>query len=119
MVRQKVKTVTIEDQTSSLLKVRDIEQYHPWSPDPTIKSTLEFYADSGDIQTCVTMYLVLGHERLKKMFADEVIEYWFKSYIELLQRFRLIYVAIHVSKVVGVTLHCCHYGCGLDHQCVS
>ena len=46
------------------------------------------------------MYLVLGPERLKSHFDEDTIEFWFNSYIELLQQFQLINEATKVNNRV-------------------
>ena len=44
------------------------------------------------------MYLVIGHNRLKDHYSEETLETWFMTYIDLLQRFRLVNEATQVSK---------------------
>jgi hypothetical protein len=42
------------------------------------------------------MYIVLGHDRMRKLFDDTTVESWFSAYIDLLQRFQLLSNAIEV-----------------------
>jgi hypothetical protein len=52
-----------------------------------VASTLEMCADRGDVQTCVLVLLVLGHDRLPA--PARRAQLWFHSYIELLHRHRM------------------------------
>ena len=52
-------TVIVEDQTSALL-CHDLEQAM-WDPKGIIKDTLVYYAECGDVQTAVSMYMVLRY----------------------------------------------------------
>jgi len=61
-----------------------------WNPTHFVKETLEFYAENGDVQTAVTMAIVLG----KRILLDQQkLRHWFLSYIDLLHRFQLWIVA--------------------------
>ena len=51
------------------------------------------------------MYLVLGHERMKTLFTESTVEFWFQAYIELLQRFRLVNQATVVRRITIYSLH--------------
>jgi hypothetical protein len=44
----------------------------------------------------VSLYIVLGYERVKSLIDDATVEEWFMAYIELLQRFNLINTASEV-----------------------
>jgi hypothetical protein len=52
-----------------------------------VATTLEMCADRGDVQTCVLVLLVLGHDRLPA--PARRAQLWFHSYIELLHRHRM------------------------------
>jgi len=56
-------------------------------------------ADSGDVQTCVLVYLCVGHDTLKECIPREVAVQWFTAYIELLRRFEMHVQATQVSRV--------------------
>ena len=58
-------------------------------------------ADGGDLQSAVSMYIVLG-DRVKGLMLDpDTVLAWFQGYIDLLQSFRLFNVATCVCKRVG------------------
>ncbi|CAG8492762.1 10348_t:CDS:10 [Ambispora gerdemannii] len=57
-----------------------------WDHEPIMDSLLEYYAEQGDVQMCVTLVLVLN-EKLK--VDEDCVERWLFSYIELLHRFQL------------------------------
>lgn len=49
------------------------------------------------LQSAVCMYLVVGHERLRKLIHPALIEAWFHNYVEILQKLRLFNESIVVS----------------------
>ena len=56
-------------------------------------------ADAGDLQGAVSMYIVLGQERVKGlMLESDTVLAWFYGYIDLLQSFRLYNIATCVSE---------------------
>ncbi|KAI9249009.1 WD40-repeat-containing domain protein [Sporodiniella umbellata] len=58
----------------------------PWEHESVVLDLLNYYTEQGDVQMCVTMYLVLE----KHLNIDEDrLEDWFTAYIELLHRFKL------------------------------
>ena len=44
----------------------------------------------------MSIYLVLGHERVAGLLDEATVEAWFVAYIDLLQRFELINTATEV-----------------------
>lgn len=54
----------------------------------SIIEALQFTADRGDIATCVTAVIILG-ERLKQKLSLDLMEHWFLTYIDQLQRLML------------------------------
>lgn len=48
-------------------------------------------------QTTVSIYIVLGQDRVRDLFDDATVEVWFSAYIDLLQRFELLNMATEVS----------------------
>ncbi|KAL9547640.1 hypothetical protein PS6_007035 [Mucor atramentarius] len=71
----------------------------PWKHEPVVMELLQYYTDQGDIQMCVTLYLVLE----KYLNIDnERIEDWFTAYIELLHRFKLWSTATAIIKACKV-----------------
>eukprot|EP00743_Colponemidia_sp_Colp-15_P008408 GILK01009135.1.p1 GENE.GILK01009135.1~~GILK01009135.1.p1 ORF type:complete len:835 (-),score=98.21 GILK01009135.1:161-2581(-) len=57
-----------------------------WLAEPMAHDALEFYAEQGDVQTCVAIVTVLG-DRIT--VDSRKIESWAIAYIELLQRLEL------------------------------
>jgi len=78
------------------IKVSDAPVKRNWSHDETIRNMLEFYAEQGDVQMCVTILLVLTEEKEVPEFA--LSQQWFGSYIDLLSRFKLWSIATAVSQ---------------------
>ena len=61
-------------------------------------------ADAGDLQGAVSMYIVLGQERVKGlMLESDTVLSWFYGYIDLLQRFRLYNIATCVRDICSLT----------------
>ncbi|KAL7750998.1 SEA (Seh1-associated) complex subunit [Sorochytrium milnesiophthora] len=63
--------------------------------DPIVLQTLDFYANQGDVQMCVTIALVL---ELQLTLDNKRLEGWFLGYIELLHRFQLWNVAADMIR---------------------
>ncbi|KAI9486600.1 MAG: WD40-repeat-containing domain protein [Benjaminiella poitrasii] len=67
----------------------------PWKHEPVVMDLFQYYTEQGDVQMCVTLYLVLE----KYLNIDsERLEDWFNSYIELLHRFKLWSTATAIIK---------------------
>ena len=63
-------------------------------------------ADAGDLQGAVSMYIVLGQERVKGlMLESDTVLAWFYGYIDLLQRFRLYNIATCVRDICSLTYY--------------
>lgn len=70
-----------------------------WKHESVVMELLNYYTEEGDIQMCVTLYLVLE----KYLHIDnERIEDWFTAYIELLHRFKLWTTATAIIKACKV-----------------
>ncbi|XP_056594885.1 GATOR complex protein WDR24 isoform X1 [Triplophysa dalaica] len=65
---------------------------------PIVKEMLCYYAEQGDVQTAVSVLIVLG-ERIRKEIDELTQEHWYMSYIDLLQRFELWNVSNEVIKL--------------------
>ncbi|KAG0205413.1 WD repeat-containing protein 24 [Mortierella sp. GBA30] len=78
------------------IKVSDAPVKRNWSHQETIHSLLEYYAEQGEVQMCVTMLLVLADEKDVPEFSRS--QQWFASYIDLLSRFKLWSVATAISQ---------------------
>ena len=70
-----------------------------------VEHILRYFAAEGDVQSCVSLLLVLG-ERISFNEIDELTqEKWFTAYIDLLSRFQLWSVAtkvITLSKIPNI-----------------
>ncbi|KAF9922454.1 WD repeat-containing protein 24, partial [Linnemannia zychae] len=78
------------------IKVSDAPVKRNWSHNDTIRNMLEYYADQGEVQMCVTILLVLADEPDLPEFP--LSQQWFGSYIDLLSRFKLWSIATAVSQ---------------------
>ncbi|KAF9949312.1 WD repeat-containing protein 24 [Mortierella alpina] len=78
------------------IKVSDAPVKRNWSHDDTIRNLLEYYAEQGEVQMCVTVLLVLADEKDVPEFTRS--QQWFGSYIDLLSRFKLWSIATAVSQ---------------------
>ncbi|CAO3571776.1 unnamed protein product [Mortierella alpina] len=78
------------------IKVSDAPVKRSWSHDDTIRNLLEYYAEQGEVQMCVTVLLVLADEKDVPEFTRS--QQWFGSYIDLLSRFKLWSIATAVSQ---------------------
>ncbi|KAF9203163.1 WD repeat-containing protein 24 [Haplosporangium sp. Z 27] len=78
------------------IKVSDAPVKRNWSHNGTIQNLLEYYAEQGEVQMCVTMLLVLSNESDLPEFSRS--QQWFASYIDLLSRFKLWSIATAVSQ---------------------
>ncbi|CEG76890.1 hypothetical protein RMATCC62417_11721 [Rhizopus microsporus] len=71
----------------------------PWQHDATVMDLFNYYTEQGDVQMCVTLYLVLE----KYLDIDENrLEDWFTAYIDLLHRFKLWSTATAIIKACKV-----------------
>ncbi|ORX49056.1 WD40 repeat-like protein [Hesseltinella vesiculosa] len=75
---------TFNEPPPSNLSRKDL--WPAWQHDKMVHELFDFYTEQGDVQTCVTLYLVLR----KYITIDEhrVVE-WFTSYIDILRRLKL------------------------------
>lgn len=104
-----MQTVTVEDTTSKVVVWTAVDSRPLWSPSEITAETLLWLAEHGDVQSAVSMYLVLrgdvrpvdgaGVERTKGLIEDAVLEQWFLSYIEILQKLKLFTLA---NKVLSL-----------------
>ena len=77
------------------------EIHHPeWDHSHVIKEMLEYFAEIGDVQMCVTVSLILKN---KVKLTPRQEQQWFNSYIELLQRFRLWAQAATITSLCTVS----------------
>ena len=79
-----------------------------WSPGLATGQALFWLAEQGDVQNAVSMYIALAGgrtaqgDRVKGLVSDEVLEHWWLSYVELLQKLQLFTKANEVSTKQSV-----------------
>ncbi|KAI9245706.1 WD40-repeat-containing domain protein [Phascolomyces articulosus] len=72
---------------SSAVFSEDMSQlWSTWQHQGVVNDLMDYYTEEGDVQMCVTLYLVLRHHI--QVNADR-LEDWFAAYIDLLHRFKL------------------------------
>ena len=93
-------TVQVEDQTSALLCLPGTHGTCSalWNGTSNVVDMLQHLAEEGDVQTCVTLVLILG-DRVRHLLNDAQVEHWFVSYIDTLSRFRMWNTAALVIKL--------------------
>ena len=93
--------IVVVDQTSSLLCVDTALITPSWTSTNIIRDTLKQFAEHGDVQTAVCMYMVLLRSKtnFKILIDDPTLEYWLNCYIELLQRMKLFNNATALIKM--------------------
>ncbi|KAI9025276.1 WD40-repeat-containing domain protein [Phycomyces nitens] len=75
------------------------ELWPKWQHEGVVMELLDYYTEQGDVQMCVTLYLVLEHY----IHIDDIrVEDWFTSYIDLLHRFKLWSPATAMIKACRV-----------------
>ena len=91
--------VEVEDSTSALLCLPGTHSIVPWNGTLNLIQMIEHLAaEEGDVQTAVTLVLVLG-DRIRHLLNDSAVEHWFFSYIDVLSRCRLWNAAALVVKL--------------------
>lgn len=91
----------VEDTTSALLCLPSTltSLSAPcWSGVSNAVDMLYFLADEGDVQTSVSLLLVLG-DKVRHLLNESAVEHWFLSYIDALCRCRLWNTAALVVKL--------------------
>ncbi|KAM3722641.1 GATOR complex protein [Dirofilaria immitis] len=73
----------------------------PWDPLPLLCSMFNFYSDLGDVQTCVSVLLVLG-EKSKEFIDLGTQKLWFFDYIDMLECYELWNTAAEVIKLCWI-----------------
>ncbi|XP_053207319.1 GATOR complex protein WDR24-like isoform X2 [Panonychus citri] len=90
----------IDDPTKYLL-TSNLPPLPTWKFTDLVIEMLQDYANKGDIQTTVSMMIVLG-ERVKNSLDESIQEFWVHSYIELLSRFQLWNVVNQIIRACNV-----------------
>lgn len=115
----------MEDQPTSVLTVTSVPVMPAWDPTYTVVDALKIHSEMGDVQTSVSVLLVLGDLRLVlynictiviflhrltaivhfrnslSPYLDEVTqEHWLVGYLDLLARHKLWDVCTLVSLLI-------------------
>uniref|UniRef100_A0A8R1XZU4 WD_REPEATS_REGION domain-containing protein n=1 Tax=Onchocerca volvulus TaxID=6282 RepID=A0A8R1XZU4_ONCVO len=72
-----------------------------WDPLPLLCSMFNFYSDLGDVQTCVSVLLVLG-EKSKEFIDLGTQKVWFLDYINMLECYELWNTSAEVIKLCWI-----------------
>lgn len=91
------KKITKDYNVEHLLAV-EVEANPPFKFTDVVIEMLHFYANNGDIQTTVSILIILG-EKLKYAIDMATQEHWFHAYIDLLSRFQLWNVINQISNL--------------------
>ena len=100
-----MQTVTVEDKTSAVVVwgVHAQDTRQNWSPGSATGQALAWLAEQGDVQNAVSMYIALAGgrsaqvDRVRGLVSSEVLEHWWLSYVELLQKLQLFTKANEVG----------------------
>ncbi|KAG2220306.1 hypothetical protein INT45_009939 [Circinella minor] len=72
---------------SSVVYSEDMSHlWSTWQHQGVVDELMDYYTEEGDVQMCVTLYLVLRHHI---QVNSNRLEDWFSAYIDLLHRFKL------------------------------
>ncbi|KAI8969296.1 WD40-repeat-containing domain protein [Mycotypha africana] len=93
--KEESESVLTKSSSVSLHPTPAFELRIPWKHDSIISDLLQYYIEQGDIQMCVTLYLVLEDYLT---IDNDRLEEWFVTYIDLLQRFKLWSTAVAMMK---------------------
>lgn len=88
----------IKDNNVERLLAFEIEANPPFKFTDIVVKMLMWYADQGDVQTTVSVLIILG-EKLKYAIDLAIQEHWFHSYIDLLSKFQLWNIINQVSNL--------------------
>ncbi|KAG0171056.1 WD repeat-containing protein 24 [Apophysomyces sp. BC1034] len=87
------------DTESSTPYSEHTELWASWQHRDVVMGLLDYYTEQGDVQMCVTIYLILE----AYLHVDEYrLEDWFTAYIDLLHRFKLWSTATAVIKACKI-----------------
>ncbi|XP_023172030.1 GATOR complex protein WDR24 isoform X1 [Drosophila hydei] len=76
-------------QVPSILKVSHVPPIPMWEPHQFVVDALMLQNDVGDVQTALTILIVMGEARQLLPIEDAVVEHWFHTYVDQLHRYEL------------------------------
>ncbi|KAK0089843.1 hypothetical protein PV325_005150 [Microctonus aethiopoides] len=80
------------------LVVTNIPKPQPWDPSNIVRKGLWHHVNIRDVQTAVTILIVIGDERNKLGIDIATQEHWVSEYIEILSRFKLYNVITEIIQ---------------------
>lgn len=113
--REGGKTVS-ETKTVFAAHITSVEM--DWDDLHIISNTIKFHGESGDVQTSVTMMLVLGKNCVKDIPENQQLD-WSYTYCELLDKMGLhnervrVLRGTHLPQIKGLSNHVYNIGCGM------
>lgn len=98
--------LAIEEPVTTLLTVNCLLRPLAWEPSVVVGEALTHHAARGDLQTSVSVLLVLGEKRksLESTVTQLTQEHWLLAYIDLLSRHKLWNVCTQVREKVNAQL---------------
>jgi hypothetical protein len=89
-------SIIVEDQPR--LVVPHPPKPQPFDFNPVIVEALEYHAALRDVQTTVSMLIVLGEKRNNLRIPLALQEHWIMEYLDMLGRFKLWHIATQVCS---------------------
>ncbi|XP_023292808.2 GATOR complex protein WDR24 [Lucilia cuprina] len=72
-----------------VLKISSIPPIPLWEPHQFLADALMLQNDVGDVQTALTILIVMGENRKFLPIEEDLIEHWFQTYIDQLHRYQM------------------------------
>ncbi|XP_054288294.1 GATOR complex protein WDR24-like [Macrosteles quadrilineatus] len=93
-----------EEPSTALLTVNCLVRPVAWEPGTVVGEALTHHAARGDVQTSVSVLLVLGERRktLEHCLDETTQEHWLLAYIDLLSRYKLWNICTQVIQLSWV-----------------
>lgn len=83
----------------SVLKITSLPPLPIWDPNQILADCLILQTDLGDVQTAISVLLVLGDRRIELPIDELVHESWLLAYVDMLQRLQLWNEATEIMKL--------------------
>uniref|UniRef100_A0A183V832 Nuclear pore complex protein n=1 Tax=Toxocara canis TaxID=6265 RepID=A0A183V832_TOXCA len=96
------RTSGTEETRQTTLNIDSFYGPPPWDPLPLIHAALIHYADNGDVQTCVSILLVLGERTSEEMVDVAIQKLWFLDYLDVLDRYELWVTSAEIIKLCWI-----------------
>ncbi|XP_020287866.1 WD repeat-containing protein 24 [Pseudomyrmex gracilis] len=93
-------SVIVEDQPQ--LVVPHLQKWQPFNFTPLILEALSNHVELRDIQTTVSMLIVLGEKRKHLKIPVALQEHWILEYLDMLGKFKLWHVATQIIELAWI-----------------